>query len=107
MGYTPGSFVGEHALITGPISGTVTLEDGTVVDVTPPIIELHPDKHEEVSFLIGEHFVQHGHPHDVEHDDATGEAVQRPFVHKHPKKFDKHPAKFKGKPAGRAHSEKG
>lgn len=105
MTYTPPAIEAEHVMITGPIKGTVTLADGTVVDVTPPAIAIDPTKVEEVSFLIGEHWVEQGHPDDIEVDEK-GELVQRPFEHKHPKKFDRHPGKFKGKPAGRARTEK-
>jgi len=92
---------GAHVLFTGPISGTVTKEDGTVVDVSPVVIVVaDQDEADEISFLIGERHVAEGHPNMWETDDATGERVQRPFEHAHPKKFDKHPAKFSGKPAG-------
>jgi hypothetical protein len=95
----------QHALLTGPIQGLLTLQDGTVVNVTPDVIEVSgQEQADEVSFLIGEHWVQHGHPHDIDVDD-DGNPVQRPFVHEHHKKFDKHPGKFKGKPAGTPHQK--
>lgn len=95
----------QHALITGPITGLLTLQDGTVVNVTPDVIEVaDQDQADELSFLIGEHWVKHGHPDDI--DETEDGPVQRPFVHDHPAKFDKHPGKHKGKPAGIAH-EKG
>jgi hypothetical protein len=53
-----------HALLTGPIRGTVTLADGTVVDVRPDIVYL--DTHEqakEAAILIGERYAAEGHPH--------------------------------------------
>jgi hypothetical protein len=30
----------QHALLTGPIQGLLTLQDGTVVNVTPDVIEV-------------------------------------------------------------------
>lgn len=89
-----------HVVLTGPISGQIELEDGTVYDVSPGAIEIDPAHADEVSFLIGEHWVENGHPDDVDTlEDGT--KVQRPFVHNHAKKFDKHPGKFRGKPAGK------
>ena len=97
----------QHALYTGPIQWLLTLADGTVVNVNPDVIEVTgQEQADEISFLIGEHWVKNGHPDDIE-DDDDGEVVQRPFVHVHDEKFADHPGKFKGKPAGRAHTEKG
>jgi hypothetical protein len=97
----------QHALYTGPIQGLLTLNDGTVVNVNPDVIEVaNQEQADEISFLIGEHWVANGHPHDVE-EDEDGNPVQRPFVHVHHAKFNKHPGKYKGKPAGRPHTEKG
>jgi hypothetical protein len=52
-----------HAVLTGPIRGTVTLEDGTVVDVRPEIVyvETH-EQAKEVAHLIGERYAAEGHP---------------------------------------------
>lgn len=98
---TPGEVKGEHVILTGPISGTVTKADGTVVDVSAPVIAVEDEAEaEEISFLIGEYFVANGHPDDVE-DDGKGGRVQRPFQHDYDKKkFAKHPSKFGGKAAG-------
>jgi hypothetical protein len=104
---------GGHVLLTGPINTTVTKADGTEVDVSGAAILVDDqDEADEIAFLIGEHWVEHGHPDDVEfvddkNDPMYGQTVQRPFVHDHPKKFDKHPAKFKGKPKGVPHGKKG
>jgi hypothetical protein len=99
----------QHALVTGPIQGLVTLQDGTVVNVNPDVIEVTgQDQADEIAFLIGEHWVRHGHPHDIdEEEDEDGNVVyiQRPFVHAHHPKFDKHPGKHKGKPAGTPHQK--
>lgn len=101
MKQTPASVEGKHVLLTGPVRGTVTKADGSVVDVTPEVIEFDTkDEAEEVAFLVGERFVETGHPDDVEVDE-DGNTVQRPFVHEYDKKkFGKHPSKFSGEPAG-------
>lgn len=100
---TPGSIVapkGSHILLTGPISGTVTKADGSVVDVSgEALIVDDQDEADEISFLIGERYVAEGHPNLVEVDD-DGNVVQYQFEHAHAKKFDKHPSKHKGKPFG-------
>jgi hypothetical protein len=89
-----------HALLTGPIRGTVVKEDGREIDVTAPIVYLSSkEEAEEVAFLVGERYAEEGHPDDIERDD-DGNLVQRPFEHVVPKKFEKHPGRFKGKPAG-------
>jgi hypothetical protein len=91
-----------HAVLTGPIKGTVTTEDGTEVDVSATHVYVDSlEKAEEVAFLIGERYAEEGHPDDIEKD-ADGNLVQRSFVHDVPKKFSKHPGRFKGKPAGTA-----
>lgn len=91
-----------HAVLTGPITGTVVTEDGTEVDVSGMYANVDSlEKAEEVAFLIGERYAAEGHPDDVERDE-DGTLVQRPFVHDVPKKFAKHPGRFKGKPAGTA-----
>lgn len=55
-----------HAVLTGPIKGTVTLADGTVVDVKPTLIYVDsPEQAAEVAHLIGERYAAEGHPsHD-------------------------------------------
>lgn len=94
----------KHVLLTGPVQGLLTLKDGTVVNVTPAAIEVTgQDQADEISFLIGEHWVKNGHPDDIDEED--GAPVQRPFVHEHHAKFNNHPGKFKGKPAGRPHKK--
>lgn len=67
-----------HVLLTGPIQGTVTLEDGTVVDVTQPFIAVSDDQAEEIAAKIGERYAAEGHPDDIE-EDEEGNLVQRPF----------------------------
>lgn len=96
----PDNVTGTHAVLTGPIRGTVTREDGTEVDVTEGIVFVNSaEEAEEVAFLIGERYAEEGHPDDIERDEK-GNLVQRPFVHEVPKKFAKHPGRFKGTPAG-------
>jgi hypothetical protein len=67
-----------HVLLTGPITGTVTLDDGTVVDVTQPVIAVSDETAEEIARKIGERYAAEGHPDDVE-EDEDGNLVQRPF----------------------------
>lgn len=44
----------KHVVLTGPISGTVTCADGTVVDVTDQAVEVDsPQRAGEVAHLIG------------------------------------------------------
>lgn len=68
-----------HAVFTGPIRGTVTLADGTVVDVRPDMVHLDsPEQAAEVAHLIGERYAAEGHPmHDPDqpftHDATTQE----------------------------------
>lgn len=63
MKYTPASIESTgHVVLTGPITGTVELSDGTVVDVTQPVIEVHPDNADEVAHLIGRRYADEGHP---------------------------------------------
>ena len=110
MKITPGHVQGEHVMLTGPIRGNVELADGTLVDVTPAAIDVTgktPEEIEEIDFLIGQHWVENGHPDDRERDDdedspTYGEVVQRPFVVEVPAKFKDHPGRFKGKTAGKA-----
>lgn len=91
---------GTHVVLTGPIKGSVTREDGTEVDVTAPIVHANSvEEAEEVAFLIGERYAAEGHPDDIERDE-DGTLVQRPFERVVPKKFEKHPHKFAGKPLG-------
>jgi hypothetical protein len=62
-----------HALITGPVKGTVTTAAGDEVDVTPPV--LYFDSEEEardVADAIGARHAERGHP---DHD------ADQPFVH--------------------------
>jgi hypothetical protein len=55
-----------HAVITGPIKGTVTLADGTVVDVRPDVVYVDtPEQAAEVAHQIGLRYAKDGHPaHD-------------------------------------------
>lgn len=87
MKVTPGSVSGAHVLLTGPISGTVELADGTVVDVSAPFIEVDDEQAEEIAHRIGVRYAEEGHPHDVETDPETGEKVQRPFDYQPPERF--------------------
>lgn len=88
MQVTPGSIVSDgHVIMTGKIEGSVTLEDGTVVDVTPGFIEVpasQPEKAAEIADLIGQRYAAEGHPDDYEIDPDTGEKVPVEFVYNTP-----------------------
>lgn len=52
-----------HAVITGPIYGQVTTEDGTAYDVSDAVIEVQSPEHAaEISRLIGQRHAEQGHP---------------------------------------------
>jgi hypothetical protein len=81
MKLTPGSVEGEHLIMTGPIQGVVELEDGTVVDVSPAVIEAPPEQHEEIAHKIGLRYAAEGHPDDYEIDPDSGARVAKEFVY--------------------------
>lgn len=86
--FTPASIVSTgHVLLTGPIKGTVMLDDGTVVDVSAPVISVTDEQAVEIAHKIGERYAAEGHPDDVEVDEETGELVQREFVYEAPAEF--------------------
>lgn len=82
MKITPGSIVadeGETVVLVGPITGTVTTEDGTTYDVSGPAVAL-PDGHEhidEIAHLVAQRYADEGHPNDPN------------FEYNAPKKFTK------------------
>ena len=54
-----------HAVLTGPITGTVSLPDGTEVDVSPALIEVDDQATADaVAHAIACHYRDHGHPTD-------------------------------------------
>jgi hypothetical protein len=66
----------QHAVLTGPIRTTLTLSDGTVVDVRPDLVYVDTvEQAAELAHLIGLHYADRGHPH---HDDDA------PFVYDAP-----------------------
>lgn len=88
MKYTPGRIESTgHVVLTGPIQGTVTLEDGTEVDVSPVAVEVSSlEEAAELADKIGQRYAEEGHPDDVELDDdpdseTYGQMVQREFVY--------------------------
>lgn len=83
MEFVPGTVKSSgHLLMTGPITGTVTLPDGRIVDVSPPFLEVaDQDEADEIAHQIGLHWQANGHPDDVEPDPETGQMVQREFVY--------------------------
>lgn len=59
MKYTPSHIEAEHVIITGPITGSVTLDNGEVIDVTQPVIAVRDEAHAaEVAHAIGQHWAQ-------------------------------------------------
>lgn len=93
MEIIPGQIKGTHVVLTGPMSGSVTLADGSTVDVGPREIEVDsPEKAAEVAHLIGLRYADEGHPDDVELDsdeesETFGQMVQRPFVYVSPEEL--------------------
>lgn len=54
-----------HAVLTGPIQGTVTLPDGTEVDVSAPVITVTDQKTADaVAHAIATRYATEGHPTD-------------------------------------------
>lgn len=86
MQYTPGSIVSEgHVVLTGPITGTVEMSDGTVVDVSPTVVEVSSQEEaDELADLIGQRYAEEGHPDMVVTDEQTGEQVQQEFEYVRP-----------------------
>jgi hypothetical protein len=63
-----------HAVLTGPIRGTVTLPDGRSVDVSDDIVYLEtPEDAQAVAEAIGDRHARDGHPAHLGSD--------VPFVH--------------------------
>jgi hypothetical protein len=53
------------AVLTGPITGTVTLPDGTEVDVTDPVVMVDSQAMADaVAAAVGESYRDNGHPTD-------------------------------------------
>lgn len=75
---------GEHLFVPGPVTGLMKLADGTEVNVTPDVIALPEEQAAELNDLIGMHWVDVGHPNDIDElvDPDTGAtvSVQRPFI---------------------------
>lgn len=81
---------GEVVVMTGPVTGVMTLEDGTAINVNEPFVAVATQEQaNELSDKIGQHFADHGHPDDVDvlhvdpedpHNTETV-VVQRPYVY--------------------------
>lgn len=76
---------GEHLFAPGPVTGILTLEDGTAVNVTPPVIVLASEAQMvELNDAIIQIHVANGHPDDidvlVDPESGAEVPVQRPFV---------------------------
>lgn len=81
---TPASAKAEHVVFTGPIVGTVTLEDGTVVDVSQPVVAVEDEwKAAQIAHAIGQHWAapENVHPSQIDVDPETGQPVIREFVY--------------------------
>lgn len=69
------------AVLTGDtrrFGNSVTLDDGTVVDTSAPLISAESaEQAAEIAHKIALGHVEHGHPDDVDFED--GAPVQRPF----------------------------
>lgn len=86
-----------HVVLTGPIKGSVTLADGSTVDVSPIAVEADSHEHAaEIAHAIGKHWEARGHPDDIEVDEESGKPVVRPFV------YDDAHHKEHGRKAGRS-----
>jgi hypothetical protein len=52
-----------YPVLTGPIKGTVTCADGTVVDVKPDTVFVESaERAWEVALLVGDRYAKEGHP---------------------------------------------
>jgi hypothetical protein len=69
MKITPGHIdaPGEHVVLVGPIQGSVTLDDGEIVNVTPVAVVARDEEHAEaIAHAVGQHYADNGHPTDPE-----------------------------------------
>lgn len=68
MKITPGSIVaeeGEHVVLVGPIQGSVTLEDGSTVNVSAPAVVARDQDHaDQIAHAVATHYAENGHPTD-------------------------------------------
>lgn len=61
-----------HVLLTGPVYGQITTDDGTSYDVSDAVIEIDPAHAGELAHKIGVRHEEHGHP---------DHGPDNPFVH--------------------------
>jgi hypothetical protein len=76
---TPGHIESDgHVVLIGPLTGDVTLADGTTIDVSPVAVEVATvEEADEVAHLVALRYVEEGHPDDVE---VTEDGVEQyPF----------------------------
>lgn len=66
----------ERIVVTGPIVAQLEVSDGTLYDVSDPVVGVKPEHHDELVDKIGQHYEVHGHPHH-KIDPVTG--VRAPF----------------------------
>ena len=56
---------GEHVVLTGPIVGTVTLPDGSEVDVTADVVAADSPEHAaQIAHAVSQRYADEGHPTD-------------------------------------------
>lgn len=83
MEVTQASVKADHVVLTGPITGAVTLEDGSVVDVTQPVVEASDEWHAaQIAHAIGEHWSkdENVHPGQINVTEK-GDVEVLPFVY--------------------------
>lgn len=75
-----------HAVLTGPIKTSLTLSDGTVVDVRPYRVFVDTlDQAHELAHLISQHYAAHGHPdHDAGDPFVYDVETSRANLSRHP-----------------------
>lgn len=83
---------GDFLVGVGPITGIITLDDGTAIDVNGGYAcARSQEQADELAHKVSMHYVANGHPQDVDHlndpdtpDNAPLVPVQRPFVYEAP-----------------------
>lgn len=84
MEIIPASYIaapGEHAVMTGVITGSVTTQDGTTYDVNDGFIAVPPEHAEEVAHLISARYEAEGHPSDPDYVYDTPKAFAKYEAH--------------------------
>lgn len=79
-----GKTAGAALLVTGPIVGPVTMDDGTVYDLTPAVIEVAAEHHVEAPHRVALRYLREGHP---KHQPTDGDPNPEPFAYVPPAEF--------------------